>query len=196
MTTIESDTTHRTRDLARYLLDLRFPDIPASVVEMTKLYTLECLGHMVSAHEQRVSQLVMAYLRTLAAAPQSIVVCSTLRTSPAEAAYANGTLAHADELESHGTLPGTGLVPPIAAAISVGDFVSGTSGQAFLAAVVAGVEMQGRLGTAANRSLRPRLHGHLTGGSRGRGGDRRAVARARSRSDALLPRHRTATGER
>jgi hypothetical protein len=44
MTTIESDTTHRTRDLARYLLDLRFPDIPASVVEMTKLYTCGSRG--------------------------------------------------------------------------------------------------------------------------------------------------------
>jgi 2-methylcitrate dehydratase PrpD len=149
MTTMETDTPHRTRELADYLVGLRFTDLPSRMVEMTKLYTLECLGHMVSAHEQRVSQLVMSYLRTVAAAPQAIVVGSTVRTSPAEAAYANGTLAHADELESHGTLPGTGLVPPMAAAISVGDFVSGTSGQAFLAAVVAGVEMQGRLGTAA-----------------------------------------------
>jgi 2-methylcitrate dehydratase PrpD len=149
MSAIETDTAHLTRELTGYLVDLSFHDLPEGVVERTKLYTLECLGHMVSAHAQHVSQLVMSYLQALAAAPQAIVVGSALRTSPAEAAYANGTLAHADELESHGTLPGTGLVPPIAAAIAVGDFVAGTSGQSFLTSVVAGIEMQGRLGTAA-----------------------------------------------
>jgi 2-methylcitrate dehydratase PrpD len=149
MSATDTESSHLTRELAEYLVDLSFGDLPNSVVETTKLYTLECLGHMVSAHSQHVSQLVLSYLQAVAAAPQAIVVGSTVRTSAAEAAYANGTFAHADELESHGTLPGTGLVPPIAAAISVGDYVSGTSGQSFLAAVVAGVEMQGRLGTAA-----------------------------------------------
>jgi 2-methylcitrate dehydratase PrpD len=150
MTTLEAevDTTEITRTLTEYLVGLEYGDIPSDVVESTKLYTLECLAHMVSAHAQQVSQLVMQYLANLGATPQAIVVGGGMRTAVAEAAYANGTLAHADELESHGTLPGTGLVPPIAAGISVGDFVEGTSGPAFLAAIVAGVEMQGRLGTA------------------------------------------------
>jgi 2-methylcitrate dehydratase PrpD len=137
-----------TRTLSDYLLSLRFEDLSPDVVDSAKLYTLECVGHMVSAHAQHVSQLVVEYLRALGASPQAIVVGSGLRSSVAEAAYANGTFAHADELESHGTLPGTGFVPPIAAAISVGDWLSGATGPAVIAAIVAGVEMQGRLGAA------------------------------------------------
>jgi 2-methylcitrate dehydratase PrpD len=151
MTTVAVDpqVTEITRTLTEYLVGITFDDIPKEVVESAKLYSLECIGHMLRAREQRVSQLVVEYLRATAASPLAIVVGTGMRSSPSEAAYANGTFAHADELESHGTIPGTGLVPAIAAGVTVADWVAGTSGQDYLAAVVAGVEMQGRLGSAA-----------------------------------------------
>jgi 2-methylcitrate dehydratase PrpD len=144
----DANSTQITKALTEYLVGLRYDDLPADVVSSTKLYTLECIGHMLLAQDQQVSKLVVKYLRTVGASPQAIVVGAGMRSSVAEAAYANGTFAHADELESHGTLPGTGLVPPIAAAVTVGDSIEGTTGEEFLTAVVAGVEMQGRLGTA------------------------------------------------
>jgi 2-methylcitrate dehydratase PrpD len=102
---------------------------------------------MVNAHPQPVSQMLVRYARDLGATAQAAIVGGSFRTSVAEAAYVNGSLAHADELESYGTLPGTGLIPPLAAALAAGEF-RGSSGQDFLTAVVAGVEMQGRLGKA------------------------------------------------
>jgi 2-methylcitrate dehydratase PrpD len=57
-------------------------------------------------------------------------------------------LAHAAELEACGSVPGTGLIPPISAGLAVGE-QRGASGQDLLAALVAGIEVQGRLGTAA-----------------------------------------------
>ena len=146
--TTDSEPTQITKSLTEYLVGLRYADIPSSIVDATKLYTLECLGHMISAQSQQVSKIVLEHLRSLGSNPQALVVGAGFRTGVADAAYANGTLAHVDELESHGTLPGTGLVPPIASGIAVGDWVKDTSGEAFLAAVIAGVEMQGRLGTA------------------------------------------------
>lgn len=143
-----SDAPDKTETLSRYLLDLRYEDIPTEVIEMTKLYTLECVSHMISAYGQQVSKIVLEYIRAQGANPQALVVGAGLRTSVAEAAYANGTAAHADELESHGTLPGTGLVPPIAAAVTVADWLGGVEGRDVVTAIVAGVEMQGRLGTA------------------------------------------------
>ena len=150
MTTIASERRDDdiTRTLSEHLLGLEFGDLPAGVVDTTKLYTLECVAHMISAQAQSVSRIVRDYLRALDASPQALVVGTGLRTSVAEAAYANGTSAHADELESHGTLPGTGLVPPIAAAITVADWRKGVDGKSFVSAIVAGVEMQGRLGAA------------------------------------------------
>jgi len=144
---LDVDKVGNTRTLAQYLVDLRYEDLPHDAVELLKIFTLECLGHMVLAHAQPVSQLLVRYARALTAAPQASIIGAGFKTSIAEAAYVNGSLAHADELESYGTLPGTGLIPPIAAGLAVGEF-KGRSGVEFITAVIAGIEMQGRLGMA------------------------------------------------
>ncbi|GAA0607953.1 MmgE/PrpD family protein [Sporichthya brevicatena] len=136
-----------TTTLSEYLVGLQFADLPAEAVEVGKIFTLECVGHMVNAHPQPVSRMLVRYARDLGATAQAAVLGGGFRTSVAEAAYVNGSLAHADELESYGTLPGSGLIPPIAAGLAVGEFRN-RSGRDYLTALVAGVEMQGRLGTA------------------------------------------------
>jgi len=142
-----SAETEITRTLSEFLVGLRYEDIPGEAIESLKIFTLEAVGSMVNAHPQPVSQMLVRYARDLGAAPQAAVMGGGFRTSVAEAAYVNGSLAHADELESYGTLPGSGLIPPIAAALAAGEFRR-SSGEEYLTAVVAGVEMQGRLGTA------------------------------------------------
>jgi 2-methylcitrate dehydratase PrpD len=146
--TTTADTTEITKTLTEYLVGLKYDELPTDVVETVKLYSLECVGHMIRAQSEQVSKIVLEYIRMQASAPQALVIGTGLRTSVGEAAYANGTAAHANELESHGTLPGTGLVPPIAAAVSVSDWLGSVDGKAFITAIVAGVEMQGRLGAA------------------------------------------------
>ena len=139
--------TGNTQALAEYLVGLRYEELPVDAVELLKIFTLECLGHMTLAHAQPVSRLLVDYARQLGAADQASVIGGGFKTSIAEAAYVNGSLAHADELESYGTLPGTGLIPPIVAALAVGEYKN-SSGRDFITAVVAGIEMQGRLGMA------------------------------------------------
>lgn len=141
------EPTEITRTLSEYLVGLEFSDLPADAVDSLKIFTLECLGHMVHALPQPVGQLLVRYARELGATPQAVVAGAGFRTSVAEAAYLNGSLAHASELESYGTLPGSGLIPPIAAGLAVGE-LQASSGRDYLTAVIAGVEMQGRLGMA------------------------------------------------
>ena len=136
-----------TRTLAEFMVGLTYDDIPADAVEQVKIFTLEAVGHMVHAHAQPVSQLLVSYTRELGAVPQATVLGADLKTSVAEAAYVLGSLAHADELESYGTLPGTGLIPPIAAGLAAGEYKR-SPGRDYITAVVAGIEMQGRLGMA------------------------------------------------
>jgi 2-methylcitrate dehydratase PrpD len=136
-----------THTLSEYLVDLRFEDIPVEALTSLKMFTLECIGAMVNSHPQPVSRMLVRYARELGATEQSAIIGGGFRTSIAEAAYVNGSLAHADELESYGTLPGTGLIPPIAAGLAVGE-AQDCGGADYLAAVVAGIEMQGRLGRA------------------------------------------------
>lgn len=136
-----------TRALADYLVALSWDDLDEAVIQQAKLFTLECLGHMLHAHPQPVSRIVVGLAREAGAKAEAVVVGGGFRTTAAEAAYVNGTLAHADELEAYGTLPGTGLVPPIAGALAVGE-LRRSGGRDLLTAIVAGIEMQGRLGAA------------------------------------------------
>lgn len=138
-----------TETLARYVLELSFDDIPTEVVDAAKLFTLEAVGHMLSGLGEPVGQLVAGHVRSMGCAEQATVVGAGFRTAVAEAAYVNGTLAHTDELEAYGTLPGTGLVPPIAAGLAVGEWLGTVTGRDYLTALVAGIELQGRLGAAA-----------------------------------------------
>jgi 2-methylcitrate dehydratase PrpD len=136
-----------TRTLSEYLVGLRYEDVPAEAVDLVKIFSLECLGHMVHALAQPVGDLLVRYVQGLGAAPQATVVGTGLKTAVAEAAYVNGSLAHGEELESYGTLPGTGLIPPIASGFAAGEFL-GSSGRELITALIAGIEMQGRLGMA------------------------------------------------
>jgi 2-methylcitrate dehydratase PrpD len=144
---MDAEKIGNTRVLAEYVAGLRYEDLPGDAVELLKIFTLECIGHMVLAHAQPVSQLLVGYARQLDAAPQASIIGGGFKTSVAEAAYVNGSLAHADELESYGTIPGTGLIPPIVAGLAAGEFTN-SSGKDFITAVIAGIEMQGRLGMA------------------------------------------------
>ena len=146
--TVETEQTRITERISEYAVGYTYADAPESAVLSAKLFTLECIGHMLSGGNQPVGQLVVDMVRDLGCVGKSLVFGSDFRTTIAEAAYANGALAHADELEACGTLPGTGLIPPITAGLAVGEDRR-SAGRDYIAALVAGIEVQGRLGTAA-----------------------------------------------
>ena len=142
-----AELTDLTGRLVDFVGSLSYSDLPEGVVTAGKLFTLECIGHMVAGLRQPVGRLVAGYVRDMEARAEASVLGAGFRATVAEAAYANGTTAHADELEAYGTVAGTGLVPPIAAGLAVGEWRN-RSGAEYLTALAAGVEMQGRLGLA------------------------------------------------
>jgi 2-methylcitrate dehydratase PrpD len=142
------EQTDITRRISEFAVEYSYSDAPESAILSAKLFTLECIGHMLSGVHQPVGKLVADLIRESGSAGQALVFGTDFRTTLADAAYANGALAHADELEACGTLPGTGLIPPIAAGLAVGE-VQDSPGRDYLAALIAGIEVQCRLGTAA-----------------------------------------------
>jgi 2-methylcitrate dehydratase PrpD len=92
------------------------------------------------------------------AAPGSCAILGTARRVCAEAAaFANGVLTHAAELDSlrqpgSGVHPGAALVPAALAAAQV----SGASGAEFLTALVAGMEVLFRIGNATKHTAEAR----------------------------------------
>jgi len=57
--TVDVDKAGNTRVLAEYLAGLRYEDLPGEAVEQLKIFTLECIGHMVLAHAQPVRMLLV-----------------------------------------------------------------------------------------------------------------------------------------
>src|SRR5258705_12489778 len=118
--TLGIEQTDITEKISDYAVGFSYADASESAITSAKLFTLECIGHMFSGSRQPVGGLIMAMIRELGATEQACVFGGAFGTSIAEAAYVNGALPHADELEACGSLPGTGLIPPITARPAVG----------------------------------------------------------------------------
>lgn len=149
------------RRLATYVANARRRALPLAVTSRTKCHVLDTIAAMVSGAALQPGLSALAYVGTLGGTAQATVAGSRIVTNAANAALANGMLAHADETDdSHARSlihPGCGIV---AAALAQGE-TSGRNGTSLLRAVALGYDIATRLslalGTAAFRSV-----GHST----------------------------------
>ncbi|MBM4296113.1 MAG: MmgE/PrpD family protein [Deltaproteobacteria bacterium] len=146
-----------TQKLARFAVDLQYRQIPPAVIERAKACMLDTLAVSLYGSTKPWSKTVSEFV--LAAGAQGrATVFGRRQTAPAErAALANGTMAHAFELDNvrqpgAGVHPGaTAFLPAFAAAEEVG-----ADGRALLTAFVAGCEVMSRIGVAAGNSVEHR----------------------------------------
>ena len=153
-----------TRQLARHLADLRLDAIPASAVERARLLLLDGLACLVLGTRGTVGQGAVEAMRLLGGHPHCTVFAGTgdFRSSVRNAAYANAMTLYSVGLNdihkpstSH---PGGCIVMP---ALAVAEWL-GRDGGDILTALVAGYEMNARVGTATAPSHRERGF-HTTG---------------------------------
>ena len=132
--------------LAHFALDLRYEDIPASVVEAAKLHLLDTLGCGLAAHALGVGTAGRSAAARGGAWPATIIGRAEHATAT-EAAFANGMLCHGlDFDDTHGKSIchiGVVAVPALMAAAES----HGRSGRDLLLALVAGSEVIARLGS-------------------------------------------------
>jgi 2-methylcitrate dehydratase PrpD len=146
-----------TQKLARFAVDLQYRQIPPAVIERAKACMLDTLAVSLYGSTKPWSKTVSEFVLAAGAKGRATVFGSR-QTAPAErAALANGTMAHAFELDNvrqpgAGVHPGaTGFLPAFAAAEEVG-----AAGKALLTAFVAGCEVMSRIGVAAGNSVEHR----------------------------------------
>ena len=176
-----------TRRLSEYTAGALMRPLPDAVVEKARHHVLDTLAAMVSGSQLRPGLMAIGYVASLGGVPEASVVGTRLRTSAANAALANGMLAHADETDdSHApsrTHPGCAVIP---AALAIAER-NRASGETFLRAVVLGYDVAARTNyaigadafAAASRST------HSVGGVFGAG----AAAGALLGLDAVQMRH-------
>jgi 2-methylcitrate dehydratase PrpD len=146
---IGTSTSRTTSILSSYIAECLDNGLPAEVVSKAKLHVLDTLAAMISGSGMEVGKRAVEYIRRSGAVGQTTVVGSNLLAVAAEAALANGMMAHADETDDshlYGRFhPGCGIIP---AALAMAERQQ-SSGAEFLGAVVLGYDV----GTRINLSL-------------------------------------------
>jgi 2-methylcitrate dehydratase PrpD len=149
--------------LARFIVELELDRVPGRVVEQAKLCLLDGLGAMLAGSNTESGAIARGLVEEVGGEPQAAVVGSRLRTSAPWAALANGIQAHALEVDDGhryaiGLHSGATTLP---AALAAAERCN-SDGRELLAALIAGYQVAGRIGTAINPGHRY-LGFHSTG---------------------------------
>jgi hypothetical protein len=141
----ETDSGHVINALADYMDAAGARALPPDVAEHAKHHLLDTLASMISGSELLPGQSAQRYIRAHGGRGRATVVGTSLTAGPADAALANGVMAHADETDdSHNASrshPGCAVVP---AALAVGEEL-GIDGARFLRAVTLGYDLGPRV---------------------------------------------------
>jgi 2-methylcitrate dehydratase PrpD len=145
------ETINITSQLAKYVAELRYEDLPPEVPQRAKHLAIDLIGSIIRAGaEAESTPSIFATLKDLGLdGPGSCTVFGLDRTyPPATATLLNGALGHSldfDDTHADSSLhPSAPVVPAAYAAAEM----TGASGKDLLAAIVAGYEVCCRLGNA------------------------------------------------
>ena len=138
------------RTLADFAVNLKFEDIPQTVVERAKDCVIDIVGVCWFGSTVTSSRPVLNYVERHGKGGRSTVFGTSLRVHAPMAALANGVFAHSFEMDnlvspSVGIHPGASLLPPALAVAEEGEI----SGREFITAFVAGFEVLHRIGDAS-----------------------------------------------
>ena len=157
-----SGTPPITRQLAEFVSTLRYGNLPASTLSMSRRLLLDGLGCMLTGTTTPAAMSVAAMSRTLGGADHCMILPGNTRGSVRDAAFVNGISLYSVGLndvhvpaEAH---PGASVIPVV---LAIGEW-KGLTGEELLAAMVAGYELVGRVGRAILPSHRRRGF-HATG---------------------------------
>lgn len=149
-----SDTQAIGRDIAAALAALHYEDIPADVVRLTKLFTLDTLGVIGGAAKAPGMRELLTALTEWEASGKATLLLNGRSANPATAALANGAAAHSldfdDQHDPARVHVFCVVLPAVLAAIEAEENVSGRDA---LTAIAVGVELFCRLGLACYNSL-------------------------------------------
>ncbi len=146
-----------TQRLASFAVDLNYRAIPAEVIDRAKACILDTLAVSLYGSTKPWSRTVSGMVRDLGIRGRSTVLGENWKSRPAQAALANGVMAHAFELDNV-RQPGSGVHPGATAFLPAFAMAEEkkANGKALLVAFVAACEVVSRIGVAAGNSLERR----------------------------------------
>jgi len=150
-----------TEKIAQFIVNADYKSLPREVVEKAKRSALDCVGAALAGVSEPVSQTVSSYVSELGGTPQASVFGAGVKVAVADAALANGSVAHALDYDDCGVKIGHPSVLVLPAVLSLAEHI-GASGQDLLAAYIAGLEVEGKLALHADFKLMQARLNHQT----------------------------------
>jgi len=135
-----------TESLAEFLEQVRFETLPAATIDRAKAFLLDFIGYAASAADSSCARILLDLAHEVGGGDAATIIGSPKRSAAPWAALVNGALGHVNELDdTHGPTqshPGCSVIP---ACLAIGERVN-CDGKQFLAAMVAGYDMNLRVG--------------------------------------------------
>ncbi len=158
-----TDSTTTAAELAAFCRAIQWAELPPTTRERTKDFLLDHIGVTLRGTVEASSEPATKFVRAMQAEGPSSVVGAGFHSAAAWAALANGTAAHAiemDDVTSESSLHPAVAVIPAALAVAEQQKASTTD---LLAAIVAGYEINLRVGNALNPASAYQRGFHPTG---------------------------------
>jgi 2-methylcitrate dehydratase PrpD len=147
-----------TETIAGFAANLNFDRIPAAAIEEAKKALRDCLGVALAGSKEEDAKICAEIARQESAKEESTVYGQRFKTSAIQAAFANGTAAHAMDFDHSFTLMGQPTAPIIPAAFALGDAL-GAGGRQILEAYTAGFESTAKLVFSLREASQDGWHG-------------------------------------
>jgi len=139
-----------TETLIDHVLAIRYQTLPSAAVEMAKQVALDGLAVMFAGSTEPlgVGRISTAYVREMGGAPQASVIAGGFKTSMQNAAYVNGTMAHALDWDNTWYPLNHPTSPTLPAILAIAEHHR-LSGEKIIEAIATAFEVQARVRMAA-----------------------------------------------
>ncbi len=138
-----------TEKIADWIAKTAYEDLPRQAVERAKRTALDTVAAALAGCTEPAATLITGYVKALDGSPQSGVIGSGFRAAVAEAALANGTIAHVLDYDDCGMKMGHPSVMVLPALFSLGQQLH-ASGREVLTAYILGLEIEGKIALHAD----------------------------------------------
>jgi 2-methylcitrate dehydratase PrpD len=142
--------------IADFATSIQLDDVPDDVVEHAKLHLLDLLGCGLAGHATGNGVEGRATMRELGGEPQATVIGTAERLPAANAAFANAMVCHGLDYDDTHSDSGSHVSAVVAPATLAAAELYGSSGRDALAAIIAGNEIDTRIGMAEPGAMHTR----------------------------------------
>jgi aconitate decarboxylase len=143
-------TASITEQFIDHVLAVDYDSLPQAAIDMAREVTLDGIAVILAGSTEPlgVGRISIAYVREMGGAPQASVITGGFKTSMINAAYANGTMAHALDFDNTWYPLNHPTSPTLPAILAIAEHHR-LSGKKIIEAIVTAFEVQGRVRMAA-----------------------------------------------